>query len=162
MEMVALDYETYRDASPFGLSGGEKRRVAIAGVLAMSPKYLVLDEPTAGLDPRGRDEILEQVVRLHREEGLTVILVSHSMDDVARFANRLIVMHDAEMIYNAEPKQVFSHYDSLHKVGLDIPTVTKLMISLREKGWDVRTDILTIDEAKAEILRIKRGGQGHA
>ncbi|MFY9174103.1 MAG: energy-coupling factor transporter ATPase [Peptococcia bacterium] len=162
MAMVALDFETYRDASPFVLSGGEKRRVAIAGVLAMSPKYLVLDEPTAGLDPRGRDEILDQVVRLHREEGLTVILVSHSMDDVARIANRLIVMDSTEVIYNAEPKMVFSHYENLQKVGLDIPTVTKLMLSLRDKGWDVRTDILTIEEARAEILRIKRGGQGHA
>ena len=128
----------------------------------MSPKYLVLDEPTAGLDPRGRDEILDQVVRLHREEGLTVILVSHSMDDVARIANRLIVMDSTEVIYNAEPKMVFSHYENLQKVGLDIPTVTKLMLSLRDKGWDVRTDILTIEEARAEILRIKRGGQGHA
>ncbi len=162
MKMVELDYETYRDASPFGLSGGEKRRVAIAGVLAMEPKYLVLDEPTAGLDPRGRDEILERVVRLHRENGLTVILVSHSMDDVARFANRLIVMDDARIIYNAEPRKVFSHYETLQKVGLDIPTVTKLMISLHEKGWDVRTDIITIEEAKAEILRVKRGGCGHA
>lgn len=158
MDMVSLDYETYHKASPFVLSGGEKRRVAIAGVLAMEPKYLVLDEPTAGLDPRGRDEILAQVVRLHKEEGLTVILVSHSMDDVARFASRLIVMHDAQLIYNAEPRQLFTQYANMQKVGLDIPTVTKLMIHLREKGWDVRTDILTIEEAKAEILRIKKGG----
>ena len=162
MEMVALDYETYKDASPFVLSGGEKRRVAIAGVLAMEPKYLVLDEPTAGLDPRGRDEILAQVVRLHKEEGLTVILVSHSMDDVARFASRLIVMHDSQIIYNAEPRQVFTQYETLQKVGLDIPTVTKLMIHLQEKGWDVRTDILTIEEAKKEILRHKKGGEGNA
>lgn len=162
MEMVALDYDTYKDASPFVLSGGEKRRVAIAGVLAMEPKYLVLDEPTAGLDPRGRDEILAQVVRLHKEEGLTVILVSHSMDDVARFASRLIVMHDSQIIYNAEPRQVFTQYETLQKVGLDIPTVTKLMIHLREKGWAVRTDILTIEEAKEEILRHKKGGEGNA
>lgn len=162
MEMVALDYETYKDASPFVLSGGEKRRVAIAGVLAMEPKYLVLDEPTAGLDPRGRDEILAQVVRLHREEGLTVVLVSHSMDDVARFASRLIVMHNSQMIYNAVPQQVFTRYEELQEVGLDIPTVTKLMIKLREKGWDVRTDILTIEEAKAEILRLKKGGRAYA
>lgn len=162
MQMVALDYDAYQEASPFVLSGGEKRRVAIAGVLAMEPKYLILDEPTAGLDPRGRDEILAQVVRLHREEGLTVILVSHSMDDVARFASRLIVMQDSQMIYNAEPRQVFTQYEAMQKVGLDIPTVTKLMIHLQEKGWAVRTDILTIEEAKAEILRVKRGGVGNA
>jgi len=162
MEMVALDYEAYKDASPFVLSGGEKRRVAIAGVLAMEPKYLVLDEPTAGLDPRGRDEILSQVVQLHQKEGLTVILVSHSMDDVARFANRLIVMHDSQVIYNAEPRQVFTKYANLQKIGLDIPTVTKLMIHLREKGWDVRTDVITMEEVKTEILRLKKGDSGNA
>lgn len=155
--MVHLDYETYKEASPFVLSGGEKRRVAIAGVLAMEPKYLILDEPTAGLDPRGRDEILDQIVELHRQEELTVVLVSHSMDDVARLVNKLVVMHKGEIIYNDKIKEVFKHYDNLQKIGLDIPTVTKLMIELQNKGWPVRSDIFTIDEAQAELLKVIRG-----
>ncbi|MFZ5754002.1 MAG: energy-coupling factor transporter ATPase [Bacillota bacterium] len=162
MAMVKLDYERYKDSSPFVLSGGEKRRVAIAGVLAMEPKYLVLDEPTAGLDPKGRDEILAQIADLHREAGLTVVLVSHSMDDVARLASRLIVMHQGEVVYNNHPRQVFSENNRLKKIGLDIPTVTKLMIALKEKGWPVRTDILTIEEAKGEILKAVKGGKPHA
>ncbi len=157
MQMVHLDYETYKEASPFVLSGGEKRRVAIAGVLAMEPKYLILDEPTAGLDPRGRDEILDQIVELHRQEELTVVLVSHSMDDVARLVNKLVVMHKGEIIYNDKIKEVFKHYDNLQKIGLDIPTVTKLMIELQNKGWPVRSDIFTIDEAQAELLKVIRG-----
>lgn len=157
MQMVHLDYETYKEASPFVLSGGEKRRVAIAGVLAMEPKYLILDEPTAGLDPRGRDEILDQIVDLHRQEELTVVLVSHSMDDVARLVNKLVVMHKGEIIYNDKIKEVFKHYDNLQKIGLDIPTVTKLMIELQNKGWPVRSDIFTIDEAQAELLKVIRG-----
>src|SRR5690606_14490496 len=112
MHMVDLDYEKYKDSSPFILSGGEKRRVALAGVLAMEPKYLILDEPTAGLDPRGRDEILSQIVQLHRKEGLTVVLVSHSMDDIARFATRLVVMHDSRIVYNDEPRKIFSEQES--------------------------------------------------
>lgn len=162
LEMVRLDYEKYKEASPFVLSGGEKRRTAIAGVLAMEPKYLVLDEPTAGLDPRGRDEILAQIVELHHKEGLTVVLVSHSMDDVARFATRLMVMHNSEIVYNDQPRKVFGQYQSLKDVGLDIPTVTKLMLRLQEKGWPVRTDILTIEEAREEILEKVRGGGFHA
>lgn len=159
MSMVKLDYERYKDSSPFVLSGGEKRRVAIAGVLAMEPKYLVLDEPTAGLDPKGRDEILAQIADLHRDAGLTVVLVSHSMDDVARLVSRLIVMHQGEVVYNNYPRQVFSENNRLQNIGLDIPTVTKLMISLKEKGWPVRTDILTIEEAKGEILKVVKGGK---
>lgn len=162
LEMVQLDYEKYKESSPFVLSGGEKRRVAIAGVLAMEPKYLVLDEPTAGLDPRGRDEILARIVELHQKEGLTVVLVSHSMDDVARFATRLMVMHDSQIVYNDEPRKIFSQYQNLQNVGLDIPTVTKLMLRLQEKGWPVRTDILTIEEARDEILKKMGGSRAHA
>lgn len=162
MEMVELDYERYKDLSPFSLSGGEKRRVALAGVLAMEPKYLVLDEPTAGLDPRGRDEILSQIVELHRSAGLTVVLVSHSMDDVARLATRLIVMHKSEIIYNDEPRKIFTEQENLQKIGLDVPTVTKLMAKLREKGWAVRGDILSLAEAKAEIIKVLRGDRAHA
>lgn len=157
MKMVNLDYERYKEQSPFVLSGGEKRRVAIAGVLAMEPKYLVLDEPTAGLDPRGRDEILSQIEHLHHNEGITVVLVSHSMDDVARLADRIIVINDGELVFNDTPRKVFLEYQTLKNTGLDIPTVGKLMISLKNKGWPVRTDLLTIQEAKEEILKIVRG-----
>lgn len=162
MNMVHLDYEKYQDTSPFLLSGGEKRRVAIAGVLAMEPQYLVLDEPTAGLDPKGRDEIFEQVVELHEKGGLTIVLVSHSMDDVARLARRLVVMHQGEVVYNDEPCQVFAQYQDLQDMRLDIPTVMKLMIRLQKKGWPVRSDILTLEEAKEEILQAVRGGGKNA
>lgn len=160
LEMVHLDYEQYHAASPFVLSGGEKRRVAIAGVLAMQPKYLILDEPTAGLDPRGRDEILEQVKELH-EQGMTVVLVSHSMDDVARLTQRLVVMHQSVIVFDAETRKVFSHYESLQEMGLDIPTVTKLMFRLKSKGWPVRQDVLTVEEAKKEILQAVKEEQTH-
>ena len=162
MEMVGLEYERYKDTSPFILSGGEKRRAAIAGVLAMGPKYLVLDEPTAGLDPRGRDEILERIDRLYHREGITVILVSHSMDDVARLARRLIVINQGKIFYSAETRQVFTAYRELQQMGLDIPTVTKLLIRLKEKGWPIRTDLFTIEEAGAEIVKTVRGRSDHA
>lgn len=162
MAMVGLDYARYKDSSPFVLSGGEKRRAAIAGVLAMEPKYLVLDEPTAGLDPRGRDDILERIDRLYHQEGITIILVSHSMDDVARLAQRLIVINQGEIFCSEATRKVFASHQQLQAMGLDIPTVTKLMIRLKEKGWRVRTDLLTIEEAKAEILKIVRGAPEHA
>ncbi|MGI6588241.1 MAG: energy-coupling factor transporter ATPase [Peptococcia bacterium] len=160
LKMVHLD-EEYYTASPFTLSGGEKRRVAIAGILAIAPKYLILDEPTAGLDPRGRDEILEQVKELH-EQGITVILVSHSMDDVARLTQRLVVMHQGLIVFDEETRQVFSHYECLQEMGLDIPTVTKLMFRLKNKGWSVRQDILTVEEAKQEILQAVKEEKSHA
>lgn len=164
LAMVHLDFERYKESSPFVLSGGEKRRVAIAGVLSMQPQYLILDEPTAGLDPRGRDEILDQIAELHEKNGITVVLVSHSMDDVARLVKRLVVMHQGEVVYNDEPRQVFKEFSNLREMGLDIPTVTKLMISLQEKGWRVRSDVLTIEEAKEEILKYRKiqGGNGHS
>ncbi len=153
MKMVDLDYQTFKDLSPFGLSGGEKRRVAIAGVLAMQPKYLVLDEPCAGLDPQGRDEILGQLKRLN-EKGLAIILVSHSMDDVARLVDRLIVIDHGRIHYDDSVRKVFCQAGELAALGLDVPEVMKLMIELRKRGLLVRQDILTVEEAEAEIKRV--------
>ncbi len=139
--------------SPFDLSGGQKRRVAIAGVLAMKPEILVLDEPTAGLDPKGRDEILTQVKKLQEESGITVVLVSHSMEDVANFVNRLIVMKKGQIMYDDNPKTVFAHYKELEKIGLAAPQVTYIVNRLREEGFNIEHDATTIDEAAADILK---------
>lgn len=139
--------------SPFDLSGGQKRRAAIAGVLAMKPEVLILDEPTAGLDPRGREEILGQIEKLRRERGITVILVSHSMDDVAEYVERILVMNRGKLLYDGEPREVFSHYRELEEVGLAAPQVTYIMHKLKEKGVDVDTDAITIPEAADAILR---------
>ena len=152
LRLVGLK-EKYYNVSPFELSGGQKRRVAIAGVLAMRPKVLVLDEPTAGLDPKGRDDILDQIAYLHRESDITVILVSHSMEDVAKYADRLIVMNRGAVMYNDEPKRVFEHYQELEKVGLAAPQVTYIMHDLAGRGIPVRTDVTTVAEAADEILR---------
>ncbi|MFZ5942561.1 MAG: energy-coupling factor transporter ATPase [Bacillota bacterium] len=159
MEMVNLKYEQIKDQSPFNLSGGQKRRVAIAGVLAMEPKYLVLDEPTAGLDPRGRDEILEQIKYLHKTLKITIILVSHSMDDVARLANKLIVMHKGKVELEGTPREVFQKPEILKAIGLGVPTVSALVKCLGNKGFPIKTDLLTMEEAKEEILRIIKGGR---
>ena len=139
--------EEYDQSSPFELSGGQKRRVAIAGVLAMEPEVLILDEPTAGLDPRGRDEILDQISYLKRERGITVILVSHSMEDVARYVDRLIVMNQGQVRFDGTPREVFRHYQELREIGLDAPQVTYLMKSLKEKGAHVDVDATTVEEA---------------
>ena len=144
--------EKYYTSSPFELSGGQKRRVAIAGVLAMKPKVLVLDEPTAGLDPKGRDDILDQIAYLHKETDMTVILVSHSMEDIAKYADRIIVMNKGEVMYNDEPAKVFTHYKELEKVGLAAPQVTYIMHDLKEKGFDVNPEVTTVDEAVGEIM----------
>lgn len=152
LESVGIPEEMYGQ-SPFELSGGQKRRVAIAGILAMEPKYLVLDEPTAGLDPKGRDEILDQISLLHKERGITVILVSHSMEDVARYVERIIVMNQGKIMYDDIPQKVFSHYKELESVGLAAPQVTYIMNALREKGFPVKTDAGTIEEAAEEICR---------
>lgn len=163
IEMVNLDFDKIQDKSPFNLSGGQKRRVAIAGVLAMEPKYLVLDEPTAGLDPQGRDEILNQIKYLHDQLKITIILVSHSMDDVARLANRLIVMHQGQVEMEGSPREVFQNSLRLKDIGLGVPTVTKLLYGLKGKGLDVRTDLLDIFEVRDEILRVLgKGSKGHA
>lgn len=137
---------------PFDLSGGQKRRVAIAGVLAMHPDVLILDEPTAGLDPAGRDEILELLARMRRDLGITIILVSHSMEDVAKYVDRLFVMNDGELMLEGAPKEVFRHYKELEAVGLAAPQVTYIMHELKEKGLDVDLDATTIDEARQTIL----------
>lgn len=152
LKQVGLQDE-YFYQSPFDLSGGQKRRVAIAGVLAMKPDVLVLDEPTAGLDPKGRDEILDQVAKLKEETGITVILVSHSMEDVARYVERIIVMNQGSVMYDDVPKEVFKHVKELEAVGLAAPQVTYIMQALHKGGMPVRTDATTISEAAQEILR---------
>ncbi|HHW99600.1 MAG TPA: energy-coupling factor transporter ATPase, partial [Firmicutes bacterium] len=159
LSLVGLDPATVGDRSPFELSGGQMRRVAIAGVLAMRPKVLVLDEPTAGLDPRGRDELLDQLQQLHRKGGMTVILVSHSMEDIARVATRLIVLHRGQIVADGTPRQVFSQGKMLMDVGLGVPQVTELMLALREKGYEVPEVALSIEEACAIILGLSRGGE---
>jgi len=152
LKQVGLDDELFYQ-SPFDLSGGQKRRVAIAGVLAMKPEILVLDEPTAGLDPKGRDEILTQVKKLQEESGITVVLVSHSMEDVANFVNRLIVMNHGQIMYDDDPKTVFAHYKELEKIGLAAPQVTYIVNRLREEGFNIEHDATTIKEAAADILK---------
>ena len=151
LKLVGLK-EKYYKSSPFELSGGQKRRAAIAGVLAMRPKVLVLDEPTAGLDPKGRDEILEQIAFLHKESDMTVILVSHSMEDIAKYADRIVVMNKGKIMYNDTPRAVFAHYKELEQVGLAAPQVTYIMHDLREHGLMVSPDVTTVEEAAEEIL----------
>lgn len=153
LRLVGFPEEAYKK-SPFELSGGQKRRAAIAGVLAMNPEVLILDEPTAGLDPMGRDEILDQLKKLKEQRNITIILVSHSMEDMALYAERLIVMDHGRIAYDGTPKEIFSHYQELEKIGLAAPQVTYLMHALKEKGFDVSTDIMTVAQAKAEILRV--------
>lgn len=154
MEMVGLDYEKYKDKSPFDLSGGQKRRVAIAGVVAMQPTTLILDEPTAGLDPKGRDDILAQISKLHKDYNMTIIIVSHSMEDVAKIAERIIVMNHGKVTLQGRPVEVFKQVDLLEEIGLGVPQVTYLVKKLREKGLDISDNIFTIEEAKKELLSI--------
>lgn len=156
LELVGLK-EKYYTRSPFDLSGGQKRRAAIAGVLAMHPQVLVLDEPTAGLDPKGRDDILEQISMLHKRTNMTVILVSHSMEDIAKYVDRIIVMNKGEVMYEGKPKEVFRHYKELEKIGLAAPQVTYVMKELKEKGIPVSDDATTVEEAVEEILRGMKG-----
>ncbi|WP_304341364.1 energy-coupling factor transporter ATPase [Metaclostridioides mangenotii] len=158
IKAVGLDYEEFKDKSPFDLSGGQKRRVAIAGVIAMNPEVLILDEPTAGLDPGGRDEIFELIQTLHKKNNMTIILSSHNMDDMAKLANNIIVMNKGQIEFMGSPREIFkSNSARLKEIGLDIPQVLELAIKLRERGFDVREDIITVDEAKEEILRVLRG-----
>lgn len=145
--------EKYWYQSPFELSGGQKRRVAIAGVLAMKPEVLVLDEPTAGLDPQGRDEILDQVAKMHQELGMTIILVSHSMEDVAKYVDRLIVMNHGSIMLDGTPREVFHYYRELEEIGLAAPQVTYLMHELRKRGIPVDGEATTLEEAKDSILK---------
>ena len=155
MRMVGLD-ESYENKSPFELSGGQKRRVAIAGILAMNPEVLVLDEPTAGLDPKGRDDILGVLKQLHQESGITVVLVSHSMEDVADYASRIIVLDKGKVLYDDIPARVFSHVEELESIGLAAPQVTYVMRALRRMGWDVSQDVTTQAEAADGILEVLR------
>ena len=155
LRMVGIS-EEYEKQSPFELSGGQKRRVAIAGVLAMEPKVLILVEPTAGLDPKGRDEILDEISSLHKERGITVILVSHSMEDVAKYVERIIVMNQGEVLHDGAPREVFRHYKELESVGLAAPQVTYIVHTLKDKGFDVDGDATTIEEAKETILEAFR------
>lgn len=157
MLMVGLDYEKYKGVSPFELSGGQKRRVAIAGVVAMEPKVLILDEPTAGLDPKGRDDILGQIRKLHKEYNMTIILVSHSMEDVAKVADRIVVMERGKIILDGSPVEVFREVNTLERVGLAVPQVTYLVRALREKGFNISQDIYTVKQAKEEIIKALRG-----
>lgn len=155
LKQVGLEDE-YFYQSPFDLSGGQKRRVAIAGVLAMKPDVLILDEPTAGLDPKGRDEILDQIAGLRKETGITVILVSHSMEDVAKYVERIIVMNHGQVFMDQSPREVFKRYKELEEIGLAAPQVTYIVHALRERGMDVRTDVTTVEEAKEAILHALR------
>lgn len=152
LKSVGLKEELYYQ-SPFDLSGGQKRRVAIAGVLAMRPEVLILDEPTAGLDPKGRDEILDLITAMHKERGITILLVSHSMEDVAQYVERIIVMNHGEMMFDDAPHEVFKRYKELEKIGLAAPQVTYLMHELKENGISVDVNATTVDEAKNEILK---------
>lgn len=152
LHQAGLKEKHYRK-SPFELSGGQKRRAAIAGILAMHPEVLVLDEPTAGLDPKGRDEILEQIARLHRERNITVLLFSHSMEDVAKYVDRILVMDDGKIMFDDVPKRVFHHYQELEKIGLAAPQVTYVVKALEAKGWKIDTDATTVEEARSAVLR---------
>lgn len=147
MALVDLDYETWKDRSPFELSGGQKRRVAIAGIVAMRPRYLILDEPTAGLDPLGRDHILESIYQLYQKSDMSIILVSHSMDDVARFANYMIVMNKGTKVTEGRTEDVFSQADLLESIHLGIPSVMALLRALKKNGLDVATNALNVDDA---------------
>lgn len=154
MEMVGLDYETYKNVSPFDLSGGQKRRVAIAGVIAMEPKVLILDEPTAGLDPQGRDDILEQIKLLHEKYKMTIVLVSHSMEDVGKLAQRIVVMNKGKVELLGKPSEVFKEVETLEKIGLAVPQVTYLMRVLKERGFNVSDEIFTVEKGTEAILKV--------
>jgi energy-coupling factor transport system ATP-binding protein len=153
---VGLD-DSVLEKAPFDISGGQKRRVAIAGVIAMNPKNLVLDEPAAGLDPRGRDEILGKIREYQKETGSTVIMISHSMEDLALYCDRLVVMHESKPIMAGTCEEIFSRADELEKAGLAVPQVTKLMRELAAKGYDVNTSVYTVEAAKKELLRVLGG-----
>ena len=153
LELTGVDESTWQ-YSPFELSGGQKRRVAIAGVLAMKPEVLILDEPTAGLDPAGRNDILDVLKRLHEKEGMTIILVSHSMEDVAGCAERLIVMNKGSIVFEDRPKEVFKHADELKEMGLSVPQVTDVLSRLKNAGWPVEDGLITVSEAADEIMRV--------
>ena len=158
MDCVHLNYEKYAERSPFELSGGQMRRVAIAGVLAMRPSVLILDEPTAGLDPRGRDKILTMLEELHAREHVTIIMVSHSMDDMARLADRLIVMSEGKIVADGRPREIFAREDMMTSIGLDVPAAARLCAQLRAKGYDLPADLFRPEELKEQVLRLWKEG----
>ena len=156
MEITGLDFELLKERSPFELSGGQRRRVAIAGVIAMKPEVLILDEPTAGLDPRGRDEILQEIKEIHKRHNTTIILVSHSMEDISKLVDKIIVMNRGQIEFVGSPREIFKHETRLKEIGLGVPKVVELVKALREKGFDIAEDRMTIEEVKEEIIRILR------
>ena len=160
MEFVQLDYDEYKDVSPFRLSGGQMRRVAIAGVLALEPEYLVLDEPTAGLDPQAREDLLRRIMELHRKNKLTIIFVSHNMEDIARMAERVVFIHDGHILVDAPPSEAFFADEEMQKAGLAAPPTFTLLSCLREAGLNVETDAFTAEEAAKRIVKAirKKGG----
>ncbi|WP_410496044.1 energy-coupling factor transporter ATPase [Cellulosilyticum sp. ST5] len=161
LDAVGLD-ESYYEKSPFELSGGQKRRVAIAGVLAMNPEILILDEPTAGLDPKGRNELFAQLKKMHQELGLTIVLISHSMEDVAKYVEKLFVLYKGRIAYTGSPREVFAHGKELEKIGLAMPQIKYIMEDLKQKGMDIDTDVLTVEEAAAKIIAyLKEKGEQH-
>ena len=161
LSAVGIDYQRFKDRSPFELSGGQMRRVAIAGVLAMEPEVLILDEPTAGLDPHTRKDLLEHLRRVQKERGLTLIIVSHSMDDIATMVNRILVMDKGKIAAQGSPGEIFSQGEKLRRIGLDVPPLTQLILALRARGIDLPADILDLEEARAAIGRWLRGGKGN-
>jgi len=159
LDFVGLDFEKFAKRTPFQLSGGQMRRVAIAGVVALDPKYLVLDEPSAGLDPRGRDEIFGQIMNLHQATGITVVLVSHNMEDVARMANRLIVMNKGEILLDGKPKDIFcNHQAQLKEAGVDVPPLTLLMNQFKQRGLEVDSAVIDIATAAQNVYKAVRRG----
>ena len=153
MDFVQLDYKEYSQRSPFQLSGGQMRRAAIAGVVALKPKYLVLDEPTAGLDPKGREELMQRIMKLHRQEKNTIILVSHSMDDIARFADNVVIMNRGRVLMEGTPHEVFVREDFIRQAGLDVPQITNIVKALKIRGWDISSNIYTMNEAVDAIFQ---------
>lgn len=161
LSAVGIDYQRFKDRSPFELSGGQMRRVAIAGVLAMEPEVLILDEPTAGLDPHTRKDLLEHLRLVQKERGITLIIVSHSMDDIATMVNRILVMDKGKIAAQGSPGEIFSQGEKLRRIGLDVPPLTQLILALRARGIDLPADILDLEEARAAIGRWLRGGKGN-
>ncbi|MEG0319737.1 energy-coupling factor transporter ATPase [Niameybacter sp.] len=157
LQAVGLKEELWQK-SPFELSGGQKRRVAIAGVLAMNPDILILDEPTAGLDPKGREELFGQLKQMHEESNLTIVLISHSMEDVARYAKELIVLYRGEVAFTGETREIFKHRNELEKIGLGVPQIRHIMDELKEKGMDIDNNVLTVEEAAQKLIQYLESG----
>ena len=159
MDFVNLDYNKYAEISPFHLSGGQKRRAAIAEILALKPKYLVLDEPTAGLDPKGRDSLMERILRLHKEEGTTIVLISHNMDDIAQYADNVIILSKGKVLIQASPEEAFSRVDTIHQAGLELPEIKEILNELAAKGLPIENKAYTMEKAVSEIVSVL-GRQG--